>query len=190
MSGLYALPIGDGADTDAYNFIIVAGVRSPGVASWSGASRTYNWDVKQTSGSQGATETYRGWKVSEGIKFTLQMWEASQLTFFYSTFKPLLSYDATKKNPKPISIQHPILMANDIFNVVTINIGELVNAGKQLWTVELEFTEYRPPPKKNATSTPNGTQNTSPDKAGSKPTAQDAQDQELARLTAEFGKPL
>ena len=200
MAGLYALPFGPGSDPDAYNFFIASGTRSPGIAEWGEAPREYIWDLKQASGSQGATETYRGWKVGEGIKFKIKMWTQDQLRFFYETFVPLLKYDATKQNPKPIDIQHPVLMANDIFSVVTQKIGSLTNAGAQLWTVDIEFAEYRPPAKKNATSTPNGSATAKP-RAGSrgglpssvlgdKPTAQDAQDAEIQKLAVEFQKPL
>ena len=200
MAGLYANPLGVGADPDAFDFILVAGCRSPGVVEWQGGGREYKWDVKDPAGSQGATETYRGWNVSDGIKFKIKMWTGEQIAFCYATFLPVLQYDATKTNPKPVDIQHPVLMANDIFSVITRNIGPLTNAGNQLWTVEIEFTEYRQPPKKNATSTPNNTATNKPRSSargaaggsmllGDKPTAQDAQDVEIQKLVTEFQKP-
>jgi hypothetical protein len=199
VPGLYAIPIGDGSDPDAYDFFTTRGARSPGVCEFSGGSRSYIWDLKQGAGSQGATETYRGWKVTEGIKFKIKMWKGEQITYCYNTFLPLLRYDATKQNPQPIDIQHPVLMANDIFSVITIDIGPLTNAGAQLWTVEVEFSEYRPPPKKNATATPNNTATNTPRRGsrgglpssvlGDAPTAQQAQDAEIQRLLTEFNKP-
>ncbi len=189
MAGIFANPLGAGADPGAFDFCTVSGVRSMGILKWSGSGRKYKWDRKDGAGSQGATLTYRGWDISEGIKFQFLMWTREQIEFCYNTFIPLLEYDATKKNPKPINIQHPVLMANNIFSVVTYEIGELVSAGQQLWSVDITFSEYRPPAKKNATSTPNGSATPKPLSGGSKPTAQDAQDAEIQRLLTEFQKP-
>lgn len=195
MAGLYANPF---VDPDAFDFCVIAGTKSMGILKWNGAVRKYVWDKKQGAGAQGATLTYRGWDLSDGIKFQFLMWKREQIDFCYSVFIPLLQYDATKANPKPVNIQHPTLMANDVFAVVTQEIGDLTPAGNMLFTLDVALSEYRPPAKKNATSTPNGSATSKP-RAGSrggsssilgnKPTAQDAQDAEIQRLVAEFNKP-
>lgn len=187
MAGIYANPF---VDPGAYDFCVVSGVRSMGILKWNGSGRAFVWDKKQGAGAQGATLTYRGWDLSDGIKFQFLMWTREQIEFCYNVFIPLLEYDATKANPKPVSIQHPVLMANNVFSVVTKNIGELTNAGQQLWTLDVDLSEYRPPAKKNATSTPNGNATQKPLSGGSKPTAQDAQDAEIQRLLVEFQKPV
>lgn len=183
---LFANPL---VSPEQFDFLNVAGTISPGVCKLEGSSRPYKWDVKDAPGSQGATETYRGWRPSEGIKFKFLMWTAAQIDEFFGTFVPLLQYDATKSNPKPINVLHPVLAANGITNIVTKEIGPLVDSGSQLWSVTVEFIEYRPAPKKNATSTPTGTNSNSKPGTGNKPTAQDEQDKEIQRLLDKARQP-
>jgi hypothetical protein len=154
-----------------------------------GASRPYKWDLKDGAGIQGATITYRGLRPSEGIKFVFKFWTRDQIVEFYRDFLPLLTYDATKKAPKPISVLHPILAANDIFDLVTKEVGELTHEGQQLWSVAVEFIEYRPANKKNVTTTPKDS-DTNKDETGDKPTVQDAQDIEIESLTNESLRPI
>lgn len=189
MAALYANPL---EDPGAWDFIIVAGAVSPGLFKLTGGgSRSYLWDVKAAAGAQGSTETYRGWKVSDGIKGTFTFWLQRQIDEFFATFLPLLEYDATKANPKPVDVQYPPLMANDVFSMVTEEIGPLHDAGNQLWTVEVGWIEYRPAKKKNVTTTPNTTQTTAPGAANAqKPTVLDAQDRAIQQLTIEAQKPV
>jgi hypothetical protein len=176
---LFANPL---VSPEQFDFLNVAGTISPGVCKLEGSSRPYKWDIKDAPGSQGASETYRGWRPSEGIKFKFRFWTAAQIDEFFGTFLPLLQYDATKSSPKPVNVLHPVLAANGITNLVTKEIGPLIDEGNQLWSVAVEFIEFRPAPKKNATSTPNGTNiNTKPD-TGSKPTAQEQQNETAERL--------
>jgi hypothetical protein len=174
----------------AFDFIVVAGVKSPGIFELNGGERPYKWDVKDTAGAQGATITYRGWNLSTGIKGKFKFWTADQIDEFVDNFLPLLKYDATKKNPSPIQISYPALLLNDIRNVVTDSIGPLVDLGAQLWSVEVTWIEYAPAAKKNATTTPTSTTGSSPSKASQKPTALDEQDKQIQQLLIEAQKPI
>jgi hypothetical protein len=186
MGSLYANPL---LNPSAFDVVVCAGVSSPGVFKLRGGGRPYKWDIKDAAAAQGATETYLGWKVSENIVGRFEFWESSQIDEFFNTFLPVLKYDATKTNPQPIQIVHPVLLANDITSVVTQNIGPLTHEGLQLWIVEVEWAEYRQPPKKNVTTTPTGT-NTNGDPKKKKPTAQDAQDLQIQQLLTEALKPV
>lgn len=183
---LYANPFDS---PEQYDFLNVAGVINPGLFILDGGTRPYKWDVKDTAGAQGATITYRGLRPSDDIKGEFQFWTAAQITEFYGTFIALLQYDATKSNPKPVDVLHPVLAANGITSVVTKEIGPLKHVGKQLWSVTVEFMEYRPAKKKNATSTPTATK-TDNKTNGGKPTAQDTQDKEITKLMALANAPL
>lgn len=178
------LPSNPLVNPDDFNRVIIASsIISPGLASLSGgAERPYNWDVRYALGLQGAVIMYWGWKLSESIKFTFKFWTAEQINEFFTVFLPALKYDVTKKNPKPVSIYHPVLAANDIVSVVTKSIGPLVDAGSQLWTVTVEFLEYRLPKRQNVAKTPDTIETR-------KPTALDAQDREIAKLLAMAAQP-
>lgn len=182
---LFANPL---TSPEQYDFLNVAGVISPGVFVLDGGGRPYKWDVKDAAGTQGATETYRGLRPSESIKGKFLFWQASQIDEFYNNFVGLLHYDATKKDPKPVDVLHPALAANGITSLITIDVGPLTHEdGKQLWSVTVEFKEYRPAKKKNVTKTPVNTVPFGPPSnlaGGGKPTAQDEQDREIERLLA------
>ena len=173
----------------AYNFVTCAGVKSPGIFKLSGGGRPYKWDIKDAAAAQGATETYLGWKISERIEGRFEFWLPGQIDEFYATFLPVLKYDATKTAPQPIQIFHPALLANDISSVITVHVGPLTHDGGQLWVVEIEWAEYRPPPKKNVTTTPKGA-NANGDPNKKKPTAQDEQDRQIQELLNEAKKPI
>lgn len=137
-----------------WEFILIAGVRSPGLAEVSGADRTYDWDTKTAPGTEGATSTYKGkGPVTFTVKFTF--WEEEQIDQ-WNRFAPLLKYEAVKSVVKPVDIIHPALAQNGIGAAVTKKIGQLAHDGLGLWTVSVEFLEYFPPKKKNATQTPSG----------------------------------
>jgi hypothetical protein len=176
-----------------YNEIVIAGItfsQADGIVEVTGAERKFSWDNKQSAGSQGSTITYRGWALAEP-KLKFKFWQASQINNFYSRIVPALAYDATKTDPKPFDVYHPKTFANDIFWLVTKNIGDLVDDGAQLWTVTVETLEYRQAKAKNATSTPNtassagaGGSNTA-----TKPSATEALQRAIEAERLEFMKP-
>lgn len=177
---------------DLWDKLQVAGVENPGLFVLAGGgNRSYSWDVKEAQGGQGGFVTYKGWALSDGIKARFKFWTAAQIAAFYTGFMPLLQYDATKQEPKPVAVYHPALYANGITSVVVKDISPLTDEGAQLWYVEVELVEFAPPPKKNATSTPKGTSGNSGYAAGNEafPTVEDEQEAELRKLAEEAGIP-
>lgn len=166
-----------------FNVISVAGVSSPGSVEITGAERPYKWDEKPTAGAQGSTITYRGWDLAKPqAKFTF--WEPEQISTFFTSFLPLLQYDASKTSPKPVQCSHPAFAAADIKAVVVTKIGQLENDGNQRYSIIVEFLEYRLPPKVNATSTPKSSSPDSPKKSdGSQGPKQSAAEDALDRAT-------
>lgn len=174
----------------AFDQLIAAGTGHAGIARlMSGGNRPYKWDIKDPAGSEGSTSTYRGWKVSDGITFRFEFWQASQIDDFFANYLPLLQYDASKQNPKPVDVYHPVLAANGIFSITTDDIGPLTDVGNQLWTVTIKFNEFRPNKKKNATTTPKDSK-TAGKNAAQKPTVEDEQDRQIAALLEQWKKPL
>ncbi len=137
-----------------WEFILVAGVRSPGLAEVSGADRTYDWDTKTAPGTEGATSTYKG---KGPVTFTVKLtfWDSEQIDQ-WNRFRSLLKYESVKSVVKPVDIIHPALSQNGIGAAVTKKIGQLTHDGLGLYSVTVEFLEYFPPKKKDATQTPKG----------------------------------
>jgi hypothetical protein len=179
MAALTSNPLQDPA---AFDVIVVAGVVNPGLVRVTGADRVFDWDVKDAPGSQGSTITYRGWKPTDSIQLRFEFWEQEQINDFYTNFVPLFYYDANKTAPKPVDVFHPILNANQINSVVTKKIGPLVLEDKQLYSCTIEVLEYRPAPKKNATTTPKASAATDPEKAAAKSPIEDALDRRIEQL--------
>lgn len=174
---------------EQYDFLNVAGVLSPGVFKLEGGTRPYKWDIKDAAGTQGATETYRGLRPSENIKGKFLFLTAAQIDEFFNVFVQLLHYDATKTAPKPINVLHPVLAANGITDLIVQEVGPLTHEDDhQLWSVTVEFAEYLPAQKKNATTTPTNTKTTTNTKG--KPTVQDVQDKEIERLLEQANTPI
>lgn len=178
---------------DLWDKIQVAGVENPGLFVLAGGgSRQYSWDLKEPQGGQGGFATYKGWALSDGIKAKFKLWTPEQIALFYSTFLPLLQYDATKQEPKPVAVYHPALYANGITSVIVKDIGPLTDEGAQMWVVDVEMAEFAPPPKKNATATPKESSGNSGYAAGNEafPTAEDQQQEEIRKLAGEAGIPV
>ena len=176
-----------------YDKLNIAGLDNPGVFILiSGGSRPYRWDRKSPAGSQGATSTYRGWDVSSGIKGKFVFWTADQIDEFFESYLPLLQYDANKQSPAPVDIFHPALNTNGVTAIQVDEIGPLVDDGngKQMWSVTIEFSEFRPPPKKNATSTPNSAKTAPDGSSETKPSVEDDIDRELEKELEMARRPL
>lgn len=72
----------------AYDYIVLAGCISPGVAEVSGADVQYRWDEPQSKGSSGSDITYQGRKPAT-VTVTLSMWAPSHF-HTWEIFRQLL----------------------------------------------------------------------------------------------------
>lgn len=129
----------------AFDALIAGGVQSPGIFRLQGgtAARVYKIDVRDPNGVQGAIITYRGWRPTDGIKGTFFFWERDQIDKFYREFLPIWMLDAKKYRLVPVTVSHPSLEANGITALVCKQIGDLTSSDGNLWSVSLEWVEYR-----------------------------------------------
>lgn len=150
---------------DAYDALIIAGVKTPGVVTLSGHQRTYNWDVKEGQGQSGASTTLKGDKPSEitaSFYLLAKNPDDPDRDEFqeWAEIAGLLRSSVTGTKPKALEVYHPDLIANWIGAVVLSEMGGLVHDGKGGATVTVKLLEYRPPkpaggsPKKAATKKP------------------------------------
>lgn len=170
------------ANAEDWDTVVVGGVAWEGYAKVSGFERENDFDVKQAPGAEGATSTYRGNKLAEG-KIVLYIWTEdhwANLPAFLGQFK----YDPTAKSGQAVDIWHPSfdLMSPPMRGMVVKKIGmpERVKDGDSLYTVTIECLEYRPPKKKNATSTPKGSKDSKDKNAN--PSADDKYDAKIGEL--------
>ncbi len=174
----------------ALDYVGVAGVANSGIARVLDADgRPYDWDKKNSSGSQGATQTYRGWDLAK-FKVRYEFWLAEQIDYFENVYVPVLRYDALKQAPQPVAVYHPILASRDVHAAIVTRIGPLVDLGAQLWSVTVDFEEFRPPKKKNVTTTPDKGAKTDGKNGAQKPTVEDRLDARLVQLDNQWQRGL
>lgn len=139
---------------ELYDVLILDGDRvSPGVVTLSGHDRTKNWDIKEPSGSAGASSVLRGDPLGQfEATFTLaydpydgvddfQQWELFS-RWLYSLVN----------GPKPISVSvyHPDLALQGYTDVTVRSVGGLVRQSNGIGIAKVVFGEHRPPKPKPA----------------------------------------
>jgi hypothetical protein len=135
-----------------YDVLYVGGQPSPGVAVISDADRAHKWDVKDGPGTEGAVITYRG---KPPAKFTSKhkLWLEEHFAA-WNAWRVLLAPEGAKKDVQPVDLLHPALIEQEIFSAVVETLGAIVHEGNGLYSYTIKWLEYRPPAKKNVTTTP------------------------------------
>lgn len=174
----------------AWDSVLIGGRTSPGYCEWTGWKRPYEWDKKKGKGAAGETLTFTQLPCASG-SFKFYLWESEHFEQ-WDEFRAAMKYDPTKKAPAANDIYHPALVGIDVNSTVIDSIGAVEHEGKQLYSITIEMTEYRPPPKKSAASTPNSSKGNGGGNGGpgapTDPIA-DAQQREIQRLLAEANRP-
>ena len=175
------------------DYILLAGVRSPGRCVISGASRKEKWDVKDADGQDGASTVRKGKTPAQfSVAFSLHADPMADEDDFdrWRTFLKTLRTTVTGKEPIALDIYHPDLAELDIKAVVVESIGAKTHDGKGGATIQVGFLEYSPPKPKKSKG-PSGS------KSGGNPPSGDKEDpndplvqarKKLDSLNAEAGK--
>jgi hypothetical protein len=141
---------------DLYDKLLVGSTFSPGFVTIAGHDRAHGWDVKQASGSGGASTEYKGEEITEfTATFKLVKDDAFGIDEFveWDAFQPILEKTLQTKVPQAIPIYHPDLIRNGITVVSVKKIGGMVHSGDGSATVTVTFLEFRPPKKKGGAPT-------------------------------------
>jgi hypothetical protein len=178
---------------DAYNAIILGGVRSPGVVVLSGFRRECAWDVKEGGAQDGAATTRKGQKPAKGTATFRLVYDptegSDQLTEYEQVFVPLLRSSFDKSQAQALTIYHPDLAMLGVTQVVVETIGQIDHDGKGGGSAQVGLLEYVKPKPKPA-SRPKAKASSGVDARGNaKPDPNAAAKAELAALLAEARKP-
>jgi hypothetical protein len=140
-------------DAGDFDYIVLAGIASPGVCTLSQHDREVKWDVKVAPGQKGATMTRKG---AEPIVFTATF-ELSYDPYVdtadaddfanWDAFQKLIESTTAGAAPKSLDIYHPDLARVGIKSVVQGKIGGMRRNADGGATVSVTFTEYFPPKK-------------------------------------------
>lgn len=141
-------------DSDEYDTIVLAGVRSPGVVTLSGHERKQDWDIQKPKGQDGGSTKRNGEPVAE-FSATFHLVYDPYLDIDdiadWDTFQDLIESSTNGATPVALDIYHPDLARNRITSVVNGGIGGMEHDGKGGQKVTVKFLEYRPPKKKSST---------------------------------------
>lgn len=172
---------------EAWHVIEIGQSVSPGVCKIGEFKRAFQWDVKKGKGTLGGTITFVGRPPAKGT-ITFYLWTPDHFVA-WDLFRPLLKYDPTKQAVQAVDIYHPSLADVDIHSVVVENIGNIMHEGQGLYSIQVDYLEYFPPPKTSAVGTPTGSsanaggKGTKGGAAGDPPDpVADAQQKEIAAL--------
>ena len=173
------------APVTRWDVLRIAGVDSPGYLEIEGWGRKAGWDKKTGKGSQGTTQTYKAKPAAEG-SFHFYFWNGAQMSAWATQFLPLFVYDPTRQSVTPVSITHPSLLDLQIKAILAESITPIMHIGDNLYKVTVKATEYTPPPKANASTTPTAPKSLTPDVTGTRKTPQDPLQAKIAQLWGQF----
>jgi hypothetical protein len=173
-------------DPELWHRATIAGRDTPGVCTVTGIERERKWDEKEGPGASGALLTFRGIKLSEPT-LKIRMFVAAD----YDAYNDLAAYLKTfADNGGAVDFWHGSVEGLDIRSVVIVSIGApvIVKEGDSLYEATIKLKEYRPPPKTNATKTPDGSKQGAGTGATGEQTALSAAEQEAKNLLDEARK--
>lgn len=154
------------ATVDAYDYLWVAGQKSPGFVTLSGHDRNYGWDVKKAPGQKGATTTFTGDEPADfTARFHLVRDDSVGRNDFedWPAFDALLRSSVDGKTPKALDVYHPDLATNGITSIVLKGFGGVEHDGQGGQIITVKLLEYRPPKKAGGTPAGSKTKKVTPD---------------------------
>jgi hypothetical protein len=180
--------MGDDPSDNPMDQVLIGGYLLPGLADiWKSSkpSRKRKWDKKSGAGAVGETMTYRGEQTVEWV-IDLTFWDETHVDAWDALYPQW-----TDDGKTAYDVTHPTLDRLRVKSIVIVEIVQLFPVlDKTAWAVQLGVNEYKPPAKKNVTTTPDGSKSNSGKTEKDKPpTAKSAQEIEIQQLLEEAKKP-
>ena len=164
------------------DYIILGGAKSPGRATIVGAGSPRDWDKRKGYGFSGAFVIYTGDNLAK-FKVQIDLWTPDQFAEWAKFAKLCLVKPPTGTKPKAMDIQHPLLSMDPIkiTSVVVEDCSQFTEDDDGLWSCTIDFLQYRAPMP--ALGKPLAS---IPSVKKPKPTAKDAAEVEIEKLTEQF----
>lgn len=129
--------------TNPVDYIELAGQRSPGIATVSGASSPRRWDERKGFAMSGARVVFRGIGLAH-FTVTLRLVSAQDWDD-WEAWRPLVQRPPVGVYARAQDIQHPILADLDITSAVVEDVSQPSQVEDGVWDIEIKFIEYRRP---------------------------------------------
>lgn len=133
-----------------WDYILLAGVKSPGLCDVKGAGRPLKWDVVEGYMMDGAALKYGGRGLAS-FSVTFRFYTNEELEEWRAFARRFTAMKVTREQGKALGsslaldIMHPVLADLDITSVVLEDVGALeqtMDSGE--WSATMKFKEYRP----------------------------------------------
>jgi hypothetical protein len=142
-----------------YDYAMVSGLRTPGLAIVTTPGRSQDFDKKKGKGTLGATSTFQGWDLAD-VVLDVRIWRTPRLLQDFddlAAIRAVCVIDPTKRlEVRALAFQHPSTTECGIVAVVCTKMGPTVKLKGGLTSTKFAFEEYRPAPKVDASGTPTG----------------------------------
>ena len=142
--------------SEPVDHILLAGRRSPGLATIRGAGIAARWDERRLYAAGGAFVVYRGQKLSK-FTVTLRLYTEQDWSDWHE-WRPLVQRPPPPEprgpgsdlaillhRPRAKDIWHPILEDLEIRSVVIEAVLQPQQTADGEWSIEIKMIEYRPP---------------------------------------------
>jgi hypothetical protein len=131
-------------DASLFDYFLLGGVRSPGIASIdSGGERSMKWENQQSPLTAGAITIFKGEEISK-VSYTLTLWTVEHFTA-WDAFAATLRAGSKKRPPQIYDLVDPAISHCEIKAVALASIGPIKKSAPSKWNCTVEFTEYRKP---------------------------------------------
>lgn len=129
---------------DNFDYFLLGGRKSPGLAKISGAAKVSKYQVNKPKGSTGASLTYDGRDLTK-FKASIKLITADEYSQ-WQDFSALLKKEPNSKDPKAIEFYHPFITDElGVSAVVVEQFTQPEESGANEITVNIDFLEYAPP---------------------------------------------
>lgn len=133
-------------DPDAHDYALLAGKKTPGLVSITGASAPRNWDIRNGYGLSGAHVVYTG----DGLaKFTIRIfcWEEEHFDAYDADIHPLVRKGPRGVRPKALDVSHPYLADLGIASMVVEDLTqwEQIDAEPGMFFRDVKAIQFRAP---------------------------------------------
>lgn len=134
------------------DYVMIGGVRTPGLAEVTGAGSPRQWDERAGYGLSGALVVFHGLKLSH-FTITLRLYTLEHWTEWHK-FKRFVAKPPLGTRQRALDVQHPLLDECGIASMVVEDVGQFVQTEDGVWDVAISCIEYRRP--KAGLSKPDG----------------------------------
>jgi hypothetical protein len=149
--------------TQARDYVLLAGQKTPGYAEIVGAGSVRNWDERKGYGMTGAISIFTGRGLA---KFTIRLRLYTEADWQgWNELKPLIERMPKRrygegKDSGALDIWHPTLEGLDIRAVGIVKLAAPEQTGDGEWTISIDVIEFRRP--KIALAKPDGPESPTP----------------------------